>query len=876
MTRRHSATYTGDAVALRPRNHIAARIVIILLAIASMMPLAFSFVASNEARPANADMVQYLMCSWDSFTGDDVTSVPKTMKWLYETATTEDRQREIFYKSQAGADFEDTSHSVFNLISAKDYKKAQLDILNNANATTTKYTPYDRFGFAGLNFTDYNGEWNWYKIYYCRANGKGTGESKDPEDGHLNDYYKDRDRPLDTWAGRRSSYDPRVRQRANIWPNMNNSTLVFANIAFAIAKFLTALTNMLLQLTLSDVVDDLGVTRMVGGDSGIFMNLFNNLFMTLTGMMLVMTAMWMLWKGIVKGQVREAYGGLGQFLVCFVIGVAMMVNPMLCVTLPNAIGLFGQDLLLQGISNVESPKDSEFCSTALNDLQVKPAWVNPTGDIEADGKSLAAEFAKSSDAVARSVECEYWKMFALTPYSLGQYNRNPSELYAKGKAPVGGGSIDQTVPEGSEWKADYAGMASVPLGNNQVMNNWLIYQISTQNSYHIDSTTLDPQTEKMEKPSVPFTDPDQYQSQMVIIDGANSDWWRVVDALADYKSNIESGSDTNNAAANSSRATADTTARPTAMWNAWIGGNNANRLLIALMAGVFAVIGMIGPISIGFSVIAYAIGSVFVMAFAPLAMTFGMWAGDRGRSIVKGWMSLIANVVLKRILLGFVFMIMSIFTIRIANGADSTLGYFKSMVLICVVSYAFHKNKRTIIGIIGRVAHVNGGFDMQGNADMIANKGANKIKFGKELAMGGVVGGLSGLKHDIGTKKGAIKHSGTGGKDKTKYERGHSSVTRGIAKGMAAVINNHAYSYANENNGSNLGSAFVEAKRQVQESRGGGRSNQTLYCASCGKLIARRGQKARDGNYGYTKTGQTLCSECYQLAQSGQLSQFQV
>lgn len=873
MIRKHSATYTGDAVIGHPRRHIIARVIIILLAVASMVPLAFTSVASTMTKPANADLVQYLMCSWDTDPKDD--DVP-LIKLLYETATTEDLQRQIYYKSQAGADFEDTSQSVFNLISAKDYKKVQLDILNNANATSTKYTPYDRFGFSGLNFTDYNGEWNWYKIYFCRANGKGTGDAKDPEDGHLNDYYKDRDRPLDTWAGRMSSYDPRVKQRANVWLFMNNSTLVIANIVFSIAKFLTALTNMLLQLTLSDVANNLGVVKMVGGDSGIFVNLFNNLFMTLISMMLVMTAAWMLYKGIIKGQVREAYGGLGQFLACFFIGIVMMVNPTFCVNLPNTIGLFGQDLLLQGISNAESPKDRDFCTTNVKDLQVKPTWVDPTGDIEADGKSMAAEFAKSSDAIARSVECEYWRIFALTPYSLGQYNRNPSELYAKDKAPSDGSSIDKTVPEGSAWKADYAGMASVPLGNNQILNNWLVYQISTQNSYHIDSSTLDPKTEKMEKPDTPFTDPAQYQSQMLIVDGANSDWWRVVDALANYKSNKSPGSDTNNAAENSSQKTSDTTAKPTGIWNDWIGGNNANRLLIALMACVFGVVGMIGPISIGFSVVAYAIGSVFVMAFAPLAMTFGMWAGERGKSIVKGWMSLIMNVVLKRMLLGFVFMIMSIFIIKIAGGVEDTLGYFKSMVLICIVSYVFHKNKRTIIKLLGQTAPMKGAFDLQGNADMLANSASNKVEFGKDLAMGGIVGGLSGLKHDIGTRKGAIKHSGKGGKDRTEYEKGHSSVTRGMAKGIEAVLNNHAYSYANENNGSNVGNAFIEAKRKAQESRAGGRSNQTLYCSACGKLIARRGQKMRDSNYGYTRTGQTLCSECYQLAQSGQLPQFQV
>lgn len=852
ITHGKPSEYTTNSIITRPKTSIIARIIVIMLAMVSMIPITMATVASTISKTASADFVQNLMCSWDT-DGDGYGDTPQPLRLLYEIATTDDLERERLYKSQANADFEDTEHTVFNLISAKDYKSVQLDILNNANATTTKYTPYDRFGFSGLKFTDYNGEWNWYKIYFCRANGKGTGDSKDPEDGHLNDYYKNRDRPLDTFSGAMSSYDPRVKQRANLWQLNNNSTLVIANLVFSITKFCAALTNMLFQLTLSDMANKLGVTTIVGGNNGIFVNLFNNLFMTLMSMMLVMTALWMLWKGIVKGHVREAFGGLVQFIVCVLIGITMMVNPMFCVNLPNTIGLFGQDLLLQGISKTESPKDTDFCKTDTTDLNIKPAWVDPTGNIDADNKSLAAEFERTSDALARNVECEYWRIFTLTPYSLSQFNRTPDALYAKDKAPSGGSSIDQTVPAGYEWKADYAGKASVPLGNNQIMNNWLIYQISTQNSYHIDSSTLDPDTEQMEPPSTPYTEPTQYQGRLVLVDGANSDWWRVVDALANYKSTKSSNADTNNPDANKSKDNADSSVAPTGIWNDWIGGNNANRLLIALLALVFGVIGMIGPISIGLSVVAYAIGSVFVMAFAPLAMTFGMWAGDRGKSIVKGWLSMIVNVVFKRIVLGFIFMIMSIFIIKIASGMEDTVGYFKSMVLICIVSYVFHKNKGTMLKILGRMKPMQGGADFSSGAANIASSLGNKAKFGKDLAVGGVVGGISGARHKIGSNKA-------------------QSITRGAARGMGAAVMKHAYSYANSHNGSNFGSAFVEASRVKQAGRNSGH---TLYCASCGKLLARKGQKAMS-NYNYTKTGQVLCDSCYRLAQSGLLPQFKV
>ena len=135
------------------------RIIALLITLVGIMPMAFVGISSMTP-DSHADFVQYLMCSWDS---DDGKS-PALVKTMYEIATTDDLQRRIDYKSQAGADT-DTVSDLPNLISGKDYDKVQLDILNTGNATKTTYTPYDRFGFSGMNFTDYNGEWNWYKVY---------------------------------------------------------------------------------------------------------------------------------------------------------------------------------------------------------------------------------------------------------------------------------------------------------------------------------------------------------------------------------------------------------------------------------------------------------------------------------------------------------------------------------------------------------------------------------------------------------------------------------------------------------------------------------------------------------------------------------------
>lgn len=857
-------------------HHASCRVLAMIFAIMSILSACIVGIGASSGK-ADANVIEYLMCSWDKDPKDD--DVP-AIKLLFEAAQTEDFQRQILYKSQAAADFQNVANTFTNFITTKDFKSVQLDILNNANETEKKYTPYDRFGFSGMQFTNYNGEWNWWKIYYCRANGQGTGDAKDPEDGHLNDYYKDRDRPMDTFSARNSSLDPRVRQRANVMLFANNWNLIIANLLFSLTKIMVALGNMLLELTLSDVASKFGVINYVGGDSGVYKTLFNNIFMNLMGMMMVITAVWMAVKGLIKGQYREAYSGLVQSLACMFAGIVMMVNPTLFVSLPNYIGMFGQNLLLQGITTAETGKNA-LCSTDEDSAtkNIKADYVNPTGNMDDDTKSIAKEFEESSDAIRRSVECEYWRIFTLVPYSLGQYGTDYTNLYASGKSNGDGTqTLDDAIPDGApqggdngwKWQADYAGKASVPMGNKTIMNNWLIYQISTQTSYHISSTTLDPETEKMKKPDKAYTEPEQYQSQLVIVDGANTDWWRVVDALANYKSKKGANKDTNNPDENKSQDNAvmqtDVKLVPTKYWTAWIGGNNMTRILIALLSFVFAVAGMIGPVAIGFSVVAYAIGSVLLMAFAPVALTFGMWAGGKGQSVLKGWFQLVCSVVLKRIVLGFVFMLMMVFMIKITSGMNDLAGWFKSMLLVCIVSYVFYKNRNTITKILGQV-NINGAVDLQAGMQAGVGKVASMATTAKDLGYAGFVGGISGMKNGIGTKDGALRTAAKGDKP-AKFQRGHSGFTRGALRGMSQVIDNKMYT------GGNFGYSYLQA-RDEKDRKAGRAARRTVYCSNCNRVLQKAGQQGRK-EFQYLPNGQALCNECYELAKGGQLPGFQI
>lgn len=806
-------------------NRFRYKVIALVLAVISIVPIVFISVSSNS-QESHADLVQYLMCSWD---GDDDKS-PSLVKSMYEIATTDDLQRQINYKSQAGAET-DTVSNLPNLLSGKDYDKVQLDILNTGNATKTTYTPYDRFGFSGMNFTDYNGEWNWYKVYYCRANGKGYGDTKDPEDGHLNEYYKDRKghRPMDTYDGIKSSADPRVKRKAQSLAAFgDNWNLNISNFFFTITKILTSLVSMCMELTLTDMASKIGVTKFVSGgngNKGLYNMLFDNLFMQMISLMMVATAMVMLFRFIRHSNLRDSLGSVFSAIGCLIVGLIMMVNPAIFINLPNTIGMIGQGMMLSGISSVTNDNSTGFCNTTSGNKKNNIININFTGNLKADGDSIGKQLDASGSATRRNLECQYYVIFALQPYALGQYGTNYTNLWADGHSENGGGTL------GNSMSSSYTGSAPIPLGNNKVMYNWMVYQISTQTNRHIDSSTVNQTNGKMTKPDKgkEFKTASEYESQLTKADGTNTDWWRVVDAMANYKTDSKGNPDksSNN--------------KPVQYWNTWVGGNNMQRMLVSLLSLFFAVIGLAAPIVIGFSVIAYAIGSVLVMGFAPVALMFGMWAGY-GQKILKGWVQLIGGLILKRIVMGFVFMLLTVFMIKIAAGITDVAGYFKSMVLISIISYVLAKNRNLIATMLGKV-HINGAINLNNGAKGGTDNLRKVSRAGIQTVGGGVVGGFVGVKE------------GVGGKNPAK------SFSKGAARSMKKTLGNAAYQ-------TQAGREYFEANLKLDSARNR-KSRENLYCDRCGKMITEAGKVTKpDVDYTTTADGRILCNDCAALTQA--------
>ena len=525
VTNRASGTHVKKALS----------ILVLLMTVFAMFA---SVAASRIQREAKADIISHIFCTWgtdnpedsegDGKKNDDYN--PSPVRMMYQISQTEDLQKNLVYKSQVGAESVDANHSWPNVMTGKDFDAATLDIVNTQNHTDKKYTPYDLFGFAGLKWSGYQGEWNWIKVYYCGSNGKGDDE-KAPEDQKLNLYYPGRNRPKDQYADRFNSQDPRVQLRSasSIGIFFNNLTLNIANTLFTITKSIVALNNVFIQKSMSNVADDLGFDKIA---SSIMVNLVNGLFLPLMGLMMVMTAMYIAYYGLLKRQFHKAVTSLAKALVCVFAAFIILAMPTTVANLPNDIGIVLQYFVMAATSNTISGSSNDMCATDSTVANVtSDKGLEPFKNGRVNNEGISKWMSSLSEDMSRSLTCEYWNIFAVMPWTLGQYGTNMDQLYAKGKAPQGKAELN---PKGSQ--GDWVGLAAVPLGNNQVANNWGLYQISAQSETHIPSTIADAKDGKIEKKQGenPYTNIEQVYKSGRRIDQTAGDWWRVVDALSGW------------------------------------------------------------------------------------------------------------------------------------------------------------------------------------------------------------------------------------------------------------------------------------------------------------------------------------------------------
>lgn len=386
------------------------------------------------------------------------------------------------------------------------------------NGGTKKYNPFDRFGVAGLYWTSYKGEWKYVVVDAC-----GKGDPVDPKTGL---YYEKRLVPRATFHQIDNSKDPRSEpmKRGLIGNTIIAYANVLANLIFWLAKGVVTLAIALINVSFVDLVALLKIDVLLAGkdgNTGMFSVLFDSFFLPFTVLAFAATAFYILYWGVIKAQARKSLIALGRSLFMFFLAFWAAANPALFVSLPNNVAVTAQAYLVSSLSD-SLAGGSGLCSTTLGSGPNKRVELAP-GEVKEGQES--SFLAQASANMKSSIGCTLWQQLLLRPWAQGQYGTSWEKTWAKGKvpswAPTNNSSNSaynhEALTNGDE-NARMVGDADVPLGAQEVVHNWALFQISTQTNVHAAYG------KKSEKPKV--------------TNGIANDWWRIVDVLTNYEEQV--------------------------------------------------------------------------------------------------------------------------------------------------------------------------------------------------------------------------------------------------------------------------------------------------------------------------------------------------
>lgn len=493
-----------------------------LIALLTATLLAFSLypafsVNSGKAQPAHAlDVNKWVMC--DAFGKD---SLPAR---LYQYSQSNDLQFMAYSKSAATSgrsNPESGANMLLKVVGVDIEKNNQQLVIGGTDATNgagfnkgNKLNFFDRFGLGGYQFTAYTGEWNYLRIDACAD----KPEAKDPKANH---YYETRLDPTATWDRASSSLDPRTQIYANGQGVRYASAAgtYIGNILLGATTWVLGFFLALLVLSFKDIAKLMGLTNILVGNNpdalgGILRFLQDNFLIPLASL-IVLGGLLFLVKGIVTGdQAREKWKRFSIALFTGLFAVSFIALSPKLLPLPNRAAAWIQSLTIKATTE-ELTSMGEWCSTEVGNKKstYKATKEDGKDPVKVIGDEVAQVVSENySEIVASQLSCTFTKLFVFDPWVQGQFGTNPNNLWAEGK------DIPEWAKDGKKLgnsNGKWVGDASVPMGAETTLNNWAIYQLSTQTTNHLQTGN-------------------ETAGKSREAQGVSTDWWRVVDALSNY------------------------------------------------------------------------------------------------------------------------------------------------------------------------------------------------------------------------------------------------------------------------------------------------------------------------------------------------------
>lgn len=231
-----------------------------------------------------------------------------------------------------------------------------------------------------------------------------------------------------------------------------------ANSGLSVAVLTTRISNTVVNLTFSPILETLGITDQI---VEVIKALRDSLFFPLAILVIAIGGVMFLFK---VGKNRDyAQQGISILIMIatFITGVMLMYRPEAMLKAVDEVPAMVEQAVVGSIFSVGSNADDEVCTAT-------GTTTAPTGT-GLKGETLTYD-PKSG---TRSLMCENWRVFAFTPYVYGQWGTSFDHLYANGT------SKPDKMQNTNE---ALVGNAAVNMGGGRTINNWGLYQLDVLSS----------------------------------------------------------------------------------------------------------------------------------------------------------------------------------------------------------------------------------------------------------------------------------------------------------------------------------------------------------------------------------------------------------
>ena len=438
------------------------------------------------------------------------------------------------------------------------------------------------------------------------------------------------------------------------------------------------------------------------GNGGIMGQLSRGVFMPLTVMAFIFTALWLLYTALWKGELRKGLGGLVWAIGSFIVGIFIMIAPIQVAKIPqtgvNMIStcvfntLTGGTCLDTGTHTQEQQKD-QFCTS----------YGNTT-----DSNNL-------NQMAINTLSCNIIKSIAIDRWAEQQFGRTFNELYTM-NAPEGyavippenlaGKPEDYCVNMFSNKSAADMIQENVTGGKSTFSNGNGNAKVCNIAAAYLANTTIGDfgQTSALTQ---------EYEAKDS----------RIVTGQSYVMATLAKNED---------------------MWNAMVGNN---RDFIGLFAVLSSVITAAIFLPIALSGLAFKFISMITIILAPVFILFSIHPG-KGKKIFLGWLQGLLSALMKYFAVGLLLVVM----VNIYGSVFANLNGMMLLIVSMVLALVFLSYRKDIVELLGKI-------DLGGTqlSNALGDR-LDKIKEkAKDYSTATLAGGAAGIVTGQGFAHGAVE-----------------------------------------------------------------------------------------------------------------------